>query len=308
MVPHVSICIPAYEQASLLQRTLDSVFEQTYSDFEVIVTDDSASPMVEALMTRWISDPRVRYVRNSKRVGSPENWNKAIGLAKGSLIKVLHHDDWFSGKDSLQEYVSLIDDEPKAMFAFSGAFNRDLDGRLLSQHTPMEKQIAALRKDPRCLFIANFVGAPSATIFRRKEGFRFDPELRWLVDVEAYIRILSDGGAFAYTPNPLVNTTALAPHQVTREAEANPALQFVENAYLYKALAFRRAERLGYLFVFVNLARGLDRKQLELVETDAKVIEAPFEVRIPILLHKLRLASRRLRAVSGEKLDGSNRK
>ncbi len=294
MMPHVSICIPAYEQPSALCRALESVFEQTYSDFEVIVTDDSASSMVEMALNRWISDRRLKYIRNAKRLGSPENWNAAMSLAAGRLIKVLHHDDWFSGKDSLEKFVSLIEDKREVTFGFSAAFARDSDGRLLFQHTPSDPQITALRKDPRCLFAANFVGVPSATIFRRKQGFRFDPALRWLVDIEAYIRILRDGGAFAYSAKPLINITASAPHQVTREVQANPALQFIENIYVYKLLSLKRMERLKFSLFFFGLARRLQATELETVRTDPKVKHPPFEVRISIWVHKLRLALKRV--------------
>ena len=299
-MPRVSICIPAYEEASLLVRTIESVFEQTFGDFEVIVTDDSASPAIEVALNPWLSDARLRYVRNVERLGSPENWNKAVALAEGALIKVLHHDDWFSGDDSLQQYVALMDNEPNASLGFSGAFARDSSERLLFRHAPSEEQIAALRQDPRCLFFANFIGAPSATIFRRMAGFRFDINLKWLVDAEAYIRILRNGGTFAYSPKPLVNITASASHQVTRLVQADPVLQFVENAYACRLLGFKGTERLGLPAHFVNLARQLDKSQLEAVAADPRVVDPSFEVRMPLKLRKLRLAAEPLAvAVSG---------
>lgn len=292
MLPHVSICIPAYEEASLLARALGSVFEQSFADFEVIVTDDSASSAVEAAIAPWRSDPRMKYVRNDRRLGSPENWNRAIELAQARLIKVLHHDDWFSGKDSLRQYVSLIEDQPRAIFAFSASLGCDAGGRPLSRHTPSAQQIEALREDSRCLFTANFIGAPSATIFRRKEGFRFDPALKWLVDVDAYVRILRGGQTIGYSPEPLINVTELAPHQITRAVEADSTLQFIENVYVYKSLGLTGIQRLRFAWFFANLGRGLDACGVDTVFADPRAQDLPLEARMPLFLHKLRLAVR----------------
>ena len=156
---------------------------------------------------------------------------------------MLHQDDWFAYDESLQEYVALIERDPSTKFAFSAAVARDISGRLLFQHSPTDRQIQELRRDPRCLLQANFVGPPSATIYRRSGKFQFDTNLKWLVDVDAYVRILSEGGRFQYSSRPLINVTAGAAHQVTREVQGNPILQYVENAYVYRAFCFTGLER-----------------------------------------------------------------
>lgn len=288
----VSICIPTYEGPDLVARALNSVFEQTYTDFEVIVSDDSRSTAIECAIKRWVGDARLRYVRNEKRLGSPENWNKAIAIAKGRFIKVLHHDDWFAGKQSLQQFVSLLESQPDAAFAFSGAYARDSAGNVLFQHAATEEQVAALRRDARCLFFGNFVGAPSATIFRREQDFRFDPALTWLVDVEAYIRILKGGRGFAFTTEPLVNITASGAHQVTRQVENDPALQFTENAYVYKRLDFGPIERLKCSKLFLRMAQRLDLDAVAAVQMKPMALGFPLEVRLSMALQKLRLALR----------------
>lgn len=289
----VSICIPAYEGPDLVARALVSVFEQTYTDYEVIVSDDSRTTVVQAAIQSWISDPRLKYVRNNKRLGSPENWNKALALARGRFIKVLHHDDWFANRHSLQQFVSLLENDADATFAFSGALARDSEGRLLFQHAATEEQIAALRRDPRCLFFANFVGAPSATIFRRDYDFRFDSALKWVVDVEAYIRMLRTGRPFVFTVEPLVNITAGSAHQVTRQVQGDPALQFVENAYLYKGMNFSATQRLKCVAMFMQLARTLKIDALAAIQMNPLMRDCPVEVRLSMLLQKLRLAVKR---------------
>ena len=62
----------------------------------------------------------------------------------------------------------------------------------------------------------------------------FDPILRWVVDIDFYVRILRGGSGFAYSPTPLVNVTADAPHQITRQSEGNPEVELFEWFYLFK--------------------------------------------------------------------------
>jgi FkbM family methyltransferase len=269
------------------------VFQQSYTDFEVIVTDDSRTTVVESAVNTWRGDRRLRYVRNETRLGSPENWNHAVALATGHLIKILHHDDWFASEHSLQRFVSLLENQPDAMFAFAGAYARDSVGSVLFRHAATEKQIAALRKDPRCLLFGNFVGGPSATIFRREPSFRFDRTLKWLVDVEAYIRILKGGRRFAFTTEPLVNITAAGAHQVTRVIERNPALQFAENAYVYRGLDFGPIKRLRCFKFFFRLARRLDLSAITVVQMKPIAAGFPLEVRLSMALQKLRLVLKR---------------
>ena len=287
MAPHVSICIPAFEQPELLVRTLRSVFQQTYSDFEVIVTDDSKSSSVQAAVQPWLDEPRMRYIRNPDRLGSARNWNRTLELAQGSLIKMLHHDDWFSGEHSLEKYVALLEDTDIS-FGFSATLACGADGVALFPHVPTEVQVAALKADPRCLFLGNFVGAPSATIFRHTREFRFDPKLKWLVDVEAYVRILREGGRFGFTPELLINVTASGSHQVTREVEGDPLLQLKENAYMYTSLAYQGLDRVRFFPYFWSLAKQVKPADLHPGEWGESMGRLPAEIRIPILLQRLK--------------------
>lgn len=90
----VSVCIPTYNQIENFKRAFESVISQEYSDYEIIVTDDSTNDEISNYLQFRNSPHVVRYYKNSPRLGAPANWNRAISLAKGKYIKILHHDDW----------------------------------------------------------------------------------------------------------------------------------------------------------------------------------------------------------------------
>jgi FkbM family methyltransferase len=233
MRPAVSICVPAYEQPEFLERCLESIFSQDFQDFEVIVTDDSASDDVQKVVEKWSPNGRIIYQKNMIRLGSPANWNAAMALARSDLIKFLHHDDWFATNNSLSRFVEAMNTSPDVKFAFSAANACEDDGSRIFLHQPTQSQFEHFVHDPLSLQFANFIGAPSATIFRKLTDFEFDPRLRWVVDIDAYLRIMGSSPRCAYIPDPLISIASNGAHQVTRDFAADRIARVEEHFYLY---------------------------------------------------------------------------
>ncbi len=239
MTPKVSICIPAFKQVEYLRKTLDSIQQQTFTDFEIILTDDSSDDRVEILVAAYPFGDRMHYYRNTPPLGSPENWNSAMGRAGGQYIKILHHDDWFSQPQSLATFVRLLDEHPDSDFGFSASYVQyAIDGRQ-RKHEVTLKQVAQLREEPTSLFYKNIVGAPSATIFRRDVREFFDSNLQWLVDFEFYIRVLIKNPNVSFSPEPLVTTITEAAHSVTNKKIHQKKADIFEYFYIYSKIAKR---------------------------------------------------------------------
>ena len=232
MTPKVSICIPTFMQTEFLKRTLDSIYFQTYQDYEIVITDDSPDNTVEQLVNKYDFKGRLRYIKNSERLGSPRNWNRAIGLANGEFIKILHHDDWFADSDSLRKYVDLLAQNPNADFAFSACNN--ISGNVSSLWCMDQGNLLALKHDPYRLIIGNKIGAPSVTIFRNHKKLYFDENLIWLVDVDFYIQMLENNNNFINCPEALINICGDGKHQITNNCQDNKDIEIPEYMYIYK--------------------------------------------------------------------------
>jgi glycosyltransferase involved in cell wall biosynthesis len=264
-MPKVSICIPAYEQPTYFKRSLIAALEQDYRDFEIVVTDDSRGNEIAALCEE-AHDPRIRYFRNPTRKGSPANWNIAVDHAQGELIKMMHHDDWFASPYSLRRFVRLMDAVPGAALAFSASASVDPNRHQRRVYSPLP-WIERLRDDPRALLVGNWIGAPSATIFRSSVRARFDETLRWVVDLDFYLAVLTRAPAFAYDPEPLVCITDGADHQVTRDVASDPNLELSEWFRLYARWAPRpalRDERAAFIARLIS-HRGLSWRDYKTV-------------------------------------------
>jgi glycosyltransferase involved in cell wall biosynthesis len=235
--PKVSICIPAYQEPVLLRRALQSVFDQSFENYEVIITDDSADRAVEKIVKEFLPNTKLRYYKNASRKGTPENWNEAVRLARGEYIKILHHDDWFAYKDSLMQFVKMLDDNAKTDFAFCSSTTCGPDEKMLFIHRPSNKQLKKLRHNPAYLVPHNFIGAPSATIYRKSVNITFDHNLKWVVDIDFYLRILRQNNSFAFCEHPLVNVTTGSANQVTASVMQNGNVQLFEWLTLLKKVS-----------------------------------------------------------------------
>ena len=275
MTPAVSICIPTYCQTDFLKDTLDSVVAQNFQDYELIISDDSPNDSVKKLLESYDFSGKLVYVRNSPALGSPANWNQAARLAKGQLIKLLHHDDGFSSPTSLTEFVDLIGEDPKVGIAFSGVNTQSAQDHSSRHQHANPKDLARLTIDPMSLMLKNCIGPPSATIIRRQSFKPYRENLKWLVDVFQYGEILADTN-FVATPKPLIYSTSDAEHQITHFFKNHPRLLLAEYFYFFdffKKDHQKRASR--YLNYLAELALKND------IQSASDIRQLGFEGPIP---------------------------
>lgn len=95
-MPKVSVIIPGYNHASFLRRRLDSIFNQTFQDFEVIILDDCSTDNSKEIIEEYRNRPQVSHiVYNETNSGSPfKQWAKGFNLAQGEYIWIAESDDW----------------------------------------------------------------------------------------------------------------------------------------------------------------------------------------------------------------------
>lgn len=103
-----TITIPSYK-TQYLRECIDSVLEQTYEDFEVIILNDASPENVDGIVHSY-TDTRIRYFKNEKNVGAVDlvdNWNKCLELARGNYIICIGDDDVLM-PDCLEQYAKMI--------------------------------------------------------------------------------------------------------------------------------------------------------------------------------------------------------
>lgn len=253
----VSICIPTYNQVKYLRQTIDSVLNQTFTDYEIIITDDSPTDIVFDLVQEYQSKGNnIQYYKNETPLGSPENWNEAIRRSKGEYVKIMHHDDYFTDENSLFEFVKMLDENPNSDFAFGATLIIDIKRDKSRIHCPTKVQLRNLFQDPYVLFLGNFIGPPSSVIHRRNVDLIYDRNLIWVVDFDFYIRNLVNNQFFIFSNIPLITNISGEIHNVTRLCENVKSVEIQEYLYLFNKISKKRNTfiyRKAYIIFFMNL-------------------------------------------------------
>lgn len=202
MAPEVSVVIPTYNRAHLLCRAIDSVLEQTFSNFELIIVDDASSDNTKEVVSSY-KDKRIVYVRNNVNKGAAGARNAGIAVAKGTYVAFQDSDDvWLPEKleRQIDKITSLGGD-----VVFSKVQFCDEDNKILppTHSTALSEGIYR-----NLLFYGNFIDTP--TLVCRKSLFSvigaFDESLNYIEDWDFALRAAKSGASFVYVPEVLVKS------------------------------------------------------------------------------------------------------
>lgn len=203
MSPRVSVVVPAYNNGDFIAATLRSILAQTYTDFELIVSDHSSSDDTWAVIEPFADDPRVRLEHTEGGGGARRNWNRVSQLAQGELIKLVCGDDLIH-PTMLAEQVEAIDRAGDG--AVMVASQRDLvDAR--GETFVRARGLGGLRgtvsgkKALRATVRSggNLFGEPACVLMRRDalESAGWWQDLHYYIDVGSYARVLVQGDVVA---------------------------------------------------------------------------------------------------------------
>lgn len=104
----VSIIMPSYNTAKYIRESINSVINQTYKNWELIIVDDCSADNTDEIVSRFLEDKRIKYFKNEKNSGAAISRNKALREAKGRWIAFLDSDDlWVPEK--LEKQINFME-------------------------------------------------------------------------------------------------------------------------------------------------------------------------------------------------------
>ena len=111
-MPRVSVLTPIYNtNHAHLRACIESILNQTYTDFEFVILNDSPENSELEKLVLSYGDKRIRYIKNDKNIGISKSRNKLIELARGEYIAIFDHDD-ISHPTRLEKQVKFLDENP----------------------------------------------------------------------------------------------------------------------------------------------------------------------------------------------------
>ncbi len=199
----VSVIIPAYQASGLILETLDSIANQTYTNWEVVVVEDGTNDGTEKIVSEFASKHpkhRVQFVRHEKNRGVGPSRNTAMENAQGDYLAFLDSDDIWQSL-YLETMVNALE-ASKTDIAYSAVqfFDHHTKEKLI-QWGPTQEDLQVF---PEGLFERNFI-APSGAVIRKEVvkrvgGFDVDPLIQSCEDHDYWLRCLDKGLRFQFVP------------------------------------------------------------------------------------------------------------
>jgi glycosyltransferase involved in cell wall biosynthesis len=153
--PPVSIGMPVYNGEKYIKNALESILNQTFTDFELIISDNASTDGTRRICEAYASmDPRIRYYRSERNRGASWNFNRVFQLSSGKYFKWVAHDD-LHAPDFLSRCFEILEKEPSVLLCHSRVKIIDEDGNFIQDygirlntgsHKPHERCYELLRK------------------------------------------------------------------------------------------------------------------------------------------------------------------
>ena len=194
MDPKVSVVIKSYNHAAFVGETIQSILDQSFQDFEIVVTDDGSTDGTPDVIRRF-ADPRIHLQVFEKNRGISIAMNETIARARGEFIAILNSDD-FALPGRLERQVALLCAKPEISGVFglprivdeAGQPTRSFFDFTLPFSLPDLSRSSLLR---HFFFHGNFLCAPTAMICRAvyTQVGSYDPRLTNLQDFDMWVRV-----------------------------------------------------------------------------------------------------------------------
>jgi glycosyltransferase involved in cell wall biosynthesis len=191
--PFLSILVPAYNYSQGLERILNAL-SPLPEDIEVLVFDDSHSNNLKKIVDKFTqSISNLRYQHNAQlkctSFGAANNWNLLLDAANGEYVLLMHHDEFPLGLNFISSLRSILTVRPPPDVVLLDLLILDESLQYLPRHAPKFMRWLITQYAPGYLFRRNVIGPTATLVLRRSVTPRFNPALRWLVDVDFYVRL-----------------------------------------------------------------------------------------------------------------------
>ena len=116
--PYVSIGLPVYNGERFLEETISSILAQTYTDFELIISDNASIDRTQEICEAYAAkDRRIHYYRNVHNLGAAWNYNRTFELSQSTYFKWAAHDD-LCAPEMLHLCVDILDQHPEVVICY----------------------------------------------------------------------------------------------------------------------------------------------------------------------------------------------
>ena len=265
----VSIIMPAYNGEKYIKQAINSVCDQSYKNWELLVIDDGSTDDTAGVVSTF-DDPRIHYVFQENH-GQATALNRGLEMALGDYITTLDADDWFT-QNSISDRVDFLELNKHCGVVYGDGIFCNIDGKPLKRFSTLRNR--EMIGDVYGFIISNsFYGTGANVLIRKgvldKHGIRYDEFIVWCQDLDLYIR-LAEVCLFGYVNTITVwyrthasNMTSSMSQDRRRDSLFRTKLKVLSSPRFYTISDVQKKQFFHHL-LFVNLSGLLDKQLLVL--------------------------------------------
>ncbi len=195
--PVISILLPVYNGERYLEEAINSALSQSFSDFELIMSDDDSKDGSREIIERFRKqDSRINFVRNEENKGLFANYNQCLSMASGKYIKPFAQDDIFAPA-AIERMLELMEGDDSIALVSCACNIIDAQGQTAKTRSTFPKSTRVKGKDAvlyNLLALTNWIGEPSTVMYRAQyAGTGFDTNHFHYGDLDMWLRVLLNG-------------------------------------------------------------------------------------------------------------------
>ncbi len=201
--PLVSVIMATFnDKPDYLDKAINSILNQSYNHFELIIVDDSTNENTKSVIDSYGSDPRIKIVRDKEKIGFVRALNRALDMAKGDYIARMDGDD-IAVVDRLEKQVRYLETNSDTDILGGQIDIIDSEGVITGRRVYPLKGIKLL-----AFFTVRSPLAHPTVVFRRSivdNGHRYNEELPKAEDIDFWLRLYNAGYTLKNLPDTLLN-------------------------------------------------------------------------------------------------------
>jgi len=264
-----SIVVLSYNQKSLIKETLNSIYNQSFKNIELVISDDASTDNTQKIITEWVDEHKNRFVNviinfNEKNLGISANHTAGVKLATGEFVKYIGGDDILL-PDAVQKMNEFLISNKEARFCASKIkmFYRKNDKYVTFGEIPEKRVFNKLKKasaSERFKILAQDNSIPAPGTFFRKSVFEqygyFDTKFRTFEDWHQWLKFLLNGERLFLLDYYTVLFRRHANSVSTSSLYSKNKDFYIDTLNVYKEYIFPNLDKLSLIEAFSVLTRS----------------------------------------------------
>ena len=242
----VSIIMPSYNTAKYIGESIDSVIEQTYKNWELIIVDDCSTDNTDEVVAQY-DDSRIIYLKNEKNSGAAVSRNKALRVAKGEWIAFLDSDDLWDTTKLEKQLKFMIDNGYK--FSCTGRDEIDEDSNSLGRITTSPKHITLFG-----MYLYCWVGCLAVMYHLPTVGLIQIADIKKNNDYAMWLKVIKKCDCYCFDE-------VLAHYRVRKNSISHDSIsKLIYSHYILYRVGERKNEIVSVWYTLLNLVFGVIKK------------------------------------------------